>query len=301
MDIENGESNTVVGTIDTRRTARTKIIIAMVVLAALLGGLWLGVINKPIFKIDGKTYRRIYVQRLTASALHDANLKPQSAAERRVFEILKEKAAVEKLGYTLGDAVPQTLKTWNDLVAYDLAVQNYYNILQTGRYTGYVFVFDFSQHILPSNPATTARPQQNNAALIGGDKEYAQKQATSYYDQFSAHKVTADALYKSLKKNKYLNYNGGSSKFTTTNAKQPLASQIVYQDAYNYVITQKVPGVSKLQTGRLPTTYDPSIDPGLTPAYFFFVDLTSVQQPVADPAGVIAKAIAALPTEYHAL
>lgn len=306
----------------TERKPKKKVLFVMaglLIVAAIIIGLLVHSNNKNrasnAFQIDHQYYSKKLVLDMVNFALQNqgkATAKQKSQAAQNIFNLYKTEIAAKKSGITPNGGELQSAQSqmklppaktssgqgYISLIVYNIALLQAYNRYMEGNDQGYVFVFDFSQKIIPPPAQEKPIPGQGNQQLINQDKAYANQQAHKYFTEFKDNKISADKLLNTINSNPRLNFVGASTLISSSRGS--IKGQILYSDIYSYVAAQSKPGLSNIIVGKVETKLNPK--PGdYADGYYYFVQLTKASPVIDNPAAKVGDQASKLEAAYYGI
>lgn len=266
-------------------------IIAVLVVLIVIGSKQARLTNYAV-KIDDTAYSKSFINKVVKDGSVQTGYD-KAKTNKVVVQYLKERVALQKLGYQLGPDMPESIKNWDDLKANHLAVVSDLEALKSGKSEGWSFVFDFSAKVLPNDSREQPIVGAGDAKAIENDKQYAKQQADKYYKLYTTRKISPEKLYALLKKDTRLNINSGSSQFSSYPGGHKTGDRNQYPDALSFISRQKKPIISEVRVGSYNVGVS-RLQPDFKEAYYYFVDLKRVDPAVPNPSKNLEVAISKL-------
>ncbi len=272
--------------------------------------------NNSAFQINHTYYSKTYVSQMVNFALQDQSKTATEAEKNRVakniFNLYETEIAAKSSGITPNNAELQSAKaqitlpratnsaaqTYINLAVFNAALPRSYNRYMTGDDQGYVFIFDFSQKVVPPPVQETPTKGYGNQALIAQDRSYADQQAKKYYSELKNNQISAVNLLSAINANPRINF--GDASASIDSSRGAISGQILYTDAYNYVAKQSKPILSNIQVGKVQTKINGG--PGdYADGYYYFVQLTKASPIIGNPAATVANQMNKLGAVYYGI
>lgn len=250
------------------------------------------------FEIDGKYYSKSQIKGMSDYATKYG--AEGGDAAKNIFEMYRIKTASQKTGIepTIKDinSAKNDLKLPNynkysedyiELAAYVSALEKSYLTYSFDKSSGYSFVFDFSKDMQEDN---SVGPNYES------DKQYAKNRAEYYYKQLKEKKITPDQLLVAIKKDNRIGRLPLSVRYGPNN-NGGLKSQLFNNDIYNYVISQKKPGLSNIMVAEVQNSIGIE-NPKYRDGHYFFVLIETVGSKYANPSKTIQETMNAQKSSY---
>jgi hypothetical protein len=265
------------------------------------------------FSINGTNYSKAEISEMASFAAKSSGFS-RAQETKNIFELYKVQAAAQKAGITPNDTELKTAsktlhfasvakpadKQYVKLITYNIALTNQtYNRYAQGGYEGDMFVFDFSQKILPPAFGVPPIPGYGDPALIKKDKNYALQQAQKYYAIYKKDNSTVKKLDSELMSNRRDGYGAVATSFDSAVTKSSLSSQIYYSDIYKFVTSQTKPGLGAIKLGRVSTKLLSPTPEDYADGYYYFVNIRKALPVIADPGGKVMSEIKKLQVVYR--
>ena len=271
--------------------------------------------NQNAFQINHKNYPKDLVADMVTYSLEGQAKVTQadkSRAARNIYNLYKTEIAAQQVGVVpnsgemqaaeqqidLPRATTSADKDYAQVAAFNVALNQAYSRYSSADDQGYIFVFDFSQKIIP--PAVQEKPVAGygNQQLINQDKQYADQQAQQYYAQFKNHQISATDLLSAIAANPRISF--GSVSTYIDASKGSIRSQILYSDIYNYVAAQKGPLLSSVRVGKVATKQEPGPN-NYADGYYYFVQLSKASPLIDNPEGTVGTQTNKLQAVYYGI
>jgi len=280
--------------------------------------------HKVVFRVDGTKYTEGYIDKLIAYPLGEG-ASTRSALSMQAFNYYKEISVAQKLGLGLSNQsinqlIPditsanasktQKDSSWTALLDYNFGIQQELRNPNPTRYSGYVFVFYFGQHIQTGVISSTL-PNTGNAKSIATDQSYAMSEADYYYKELKSNKMTPSQILSDVNSNSKLcadyKLNTCQSVYITDSNPGSIQDSYTTQLAGSptvatYVGKQTKPGISPIETGQVPiVTSAAELTSSYTyvDTYYYFVDLQTVHLVPSNIKQVFSMDLATLPASYY--
>jgi len=237
----------------------------------------------------------------------------KNVVAKQIYEMYRTQAAAKKAGIipnsqemsavssTQAASKPETKaqKSYSEVLNFVDALPKAYDRYESGDYQGDLFVFNFSDKILPTPANEPPLAGHGDQKLIEQDDDYALEQAQDYYSQYKNDHASVDSINKELQSKLKAGFNGAALTFDSRKS-ITLKDQINYEDAYKYITAQSKPILSGIRTGRVATSLRPQSD-DFADGYHYFVKINRAQRGVSNPKGKVESAKKELKAEFHGI